>query len=252
VAVSVVLAVVAGCAGEKSSTSTPKATVDRTLPTTAPSAAPATAPATAAAAVKPGHPEPATVTMCAAAPTIDGDLADPCWKDAQVKGAWVDVYNGKSPAAVTEAFITYDAANVYVAFRCTEPMMKSVVAANTERDGSVWEDDSVELFLDPSAGKREYYQLIVNPAGTLYDGIGHDSSWNADAKVVAKKLADGWAAEFAIPLKDLQATVPAKGQTWKANFCRNRLVTGNAEAYAWSDTGEAFHNPDAFGKLMMK
>ncbi|KPJ52033.1 MAG: hypothetical protein AMS16_06910, partial [Planctomycetes bacterium DG_58] len=112
--------------------------------------------------------------------------------------------------------------------------------------------DSNELFIDPTAGKKDYYQFIVNTEGVLYDGQGKDGSWDGKAKLAVKKTADGWSVEIAIPLSDLEVTGSPKGQTWTANFCRNRQTEGEAQAHAWADVGESFHNPEAFGKLNFK
>ena len=38
----------------------------------------------------PGAPAVAVVRKCAAAPTIDGDLGDVCWKRARIAGVWID------------------------------------------------------------------------------------------------------------------------------------------------------------------
>jgi len=128
--------------------------------------------------------------------------------------------------------------------------MNALVAECAERDGSVWTDDSNELFIDPTAGKKDYYQFIVNSKGILLDGRAKDQDYNSKAKVAVKRMTDGWSVEFAIPLADLGVTGSPKGQTWTANFNRNRLTSGEAEAHAWADTGESFHNPEAFGKLV--
>jgi hypothetical protein len=214
-----------------------------------PAAAPAPEPAKT---MRPGRPDPATVTKCAAAPTIDGKLDDACWKDAGLRGVWVDVYTGMPAKPQSRAFITYDAKNVYVAFLNPEANMKDLVADTTTRDGQTWNDDSNELFIDPTAGRKDYFQFIVNTAEVLYDGQGRDGGF--DSKCVAKvhKGEAAWSLEMAIPLSELGVKGSPAGQTWTANFCRNRQTQGQAEASAWSDTGESFHNPEAFGKLKMK
>jgi hypothetical protein len=201
---------------------------------------------------KPGYPEPATIKACAKAPTIDGDLNDDCWKDAEVKGAWVDVTTGNAAKPQSKVCVCYDDKFLYIGILNPEPKMKNLVADATDRDGSCWEDDSNELFIDPSAGKKEYFQFIVNTKNVMYDGKGKDGTWNSTAKSAIKKMDDGWSLEIAIPLTEIGANAPLKGQTWTANFCRNRKTEGDAQSTAWCDTGESFHNPDAFGKLKME
>ena len=202
--------------------------------------------------MKPGYPEPAVVKACAAAPVIDGDLSDACWKTAEVAGTWVDVGTGRAVKPEGKVLVCYDAKNIYVAYLNPEPKMKDLVANATERDGNLWEDDSNELFLDPSAGKKDYFQFIVNASNVMYDGKGKDGTWNSTAKSAVKKTADGWSVEIAVPLAELGAAVPLKGKTWTANFCRNRRVEVEPQSSAWCDTGSSFHNPEAFGKLKME
>jgi len=201
---------------------------------------------------KPGVPEPATVRKCAAAPTIDGDLSDACWKDAEVRGIWVDIRTAKAVDPQPKVYVCYDDENVYVAFLNPEPKMDKIVAAVTDRDGATYTDDSNEVFLDPTAGKKDYLQFIVNTKGVIYDGKGKDGEWNGHAKAAVAKMDNAWSLEIAIPLSDLGVEGSPKGQTWTANFCRNRMTEGEAQAIGWADTGESFHNPSAFGKLKME
>jgi hypothetical protein len=200
--------------------------------------------------MKPGAPEMATVRKCAAAPAIDGDLSDPCWKNAEVRGIWADVATGKAADPQPKAFICYDDQNLYVAFLNPEPKMDKIVAVVTDRDDAVYSDDSDEVFIDPSAGKHAYYHVIVNAKGVIYDGRGKDAEvFNGNEKVAVKMLDKAWSLEIAIPLKDIGVDYAIKGETWTANFCRNRQTEGAAQPIGWSDTGESFHNPAAFGKL---
>ena len=198
------------------------------------------------------EPPTAAVKPCAKAPVIDGDLSDDCWKTAQIPGAWTNVDTAKPPKVQSKVFVCYDDKFLYMAFQNPEPKMKNVVADETERDGSVWQDDSNEIFIDPSAGKKEYFQFIVNTKNVLYDGKGKDGTWNSTAKSAVKKGEDGWTLEIAIPLAEIETTAPLKGQNWTANFCRNRQAEGEPESSSWSDTGPSFHTPDAFGKLKME
>jgi len=203
--------------------------------------------ATVQTAARPGVPAPAVVKKCAFPPVLDGDLSDGCWKNAKVAGVWVNVDTGRAAAQPTAAWVSYDDENLYVAFRNDEPDTTSILAEVTERDGSVWRDDSNELFIDPTAGRKDYYQLIVNTKGALYDGCGRDGDWDSKTEVAVKMTDGGWSVELAVPLADLGVVGSPKGQTWTANFCRNRR--GEREVYAWSDTGADVHTPECFGKL---
>ena len=196
---------------------------------------------------KPGVPEPAVVKKCAFPPALDGDLSDACWKTAKVAGVWVNVDTGRAAGHPSAAWVSYDVENLYVAFRNDEPDLAGILAEVTERDGNVWQDDSNEVFIDPTAGRKDYYQLIVNTRGALYDGCGRDGDWDSKADVAVKMTGERWSVELAVPLSDLGVVGSPRGQTWTANFCRNRR--GEREVYAWSDTGADVHTPECFGKL---
>jgi len=197
---------------------------------------------------KPGVPEVVLVRKCVKAPVIDGDLSDACWKAAQVPGVWIDIDTRKAPRLEPKVYMGYDDENVYFAFYNPEPDMQGVLAGCVDRDGKVWSDDSDEVFIDPTAGKGVYYHFIVNARNVLYDSHGKGGgAWNATAKTAVKRMTDAWALEISVPLAEIGVTGSPKGQTWTANFCRNRR--GNAAAYMWSYTGADFHTPERFGTL---
>jgi hypothetical protein len=63
---------------------------------------------------------------------------------------------------------------------------------------------------------------------------------------------DSWTVEVAIPLASMGVQGSPKGQTWLANFCRNRQVTGATEDMSWSDVGEEFHTWQRYGHITFK
>ncbi len=98
-----------------------------------------------------------------------------------------------------------------------------------ERDGALWDDDSVELHFNPTPDlvpPPVSYQFIFNTNGDLYDskmekGVRspNDKQWNSEGVKVTSKLEDGlWTLEVAIPLKevDLKPNLP-----FAFNLCRN-------------------------------
>ncbi|KPJ52035.1 MAG: hypothetical protein AMS16_06920 [Planctomycetes bacterium DG_58] len=191
-------------------------------------------------------------TSKAVAPVIDGDLSDAIWKTCEVPGDWTDVGLSQPVKTKPRVCVTCDDVNLYVAFFNPEKDMKSIVADATERDGEVWTDDSNEVFIDPTGKREDYYQIIVNTKGVIRDAKTQDVDWDSKAAAKVKMMDDGWSVEMAIPLADLGIQGSAKGQTWAFNFCRNRRTTGEAENQAWADTGESFHNPEAFKDLTLK
>ena len=113
---------------------------------------------------------PGTIYKTDAPVIVDGALDEPCWKDAEVAQNF-SLNEGSGPAkAQSRAFVAWDDKNLYVAYRCDEPQMKSLVAKVKERDGRVWEDDCIEIFLLPNrTNPQDFYHVVFNTLGTLRD-----------------------------------------------------------------------------------
>ncbi|MBD3292033.1 MAG: hypothetical protein GF393_03855, partial [Armatimonadia bacterium] len=182
-------------------------------------------------------------------PTIDGDLAEACWQDAMPTSRFVLAGREALPEAQTVARVAFDDERVYIAVEAMEPnleprlnMLDMVKAEITDRDGPVFRDDCVEIFIQP--GDDTYFQLAVNSIGTLYDSIAMDSSWDGDIEVAAQRGNSSYVFELAI---DLESIGGEPTGLWRMNFCRNR--TAVEESSTWSGIQGAFHQPAQFGDV---
>ncbi len=206
-----------------------------------PSKAPTIQPQTVRAKPPAGY-----VVETASPPKIDGLLDDAAWKKAETLALARTLDGSAAAAQPTEVRLLRDAKNLYVAFRCTEPLLKGMQVQKRAHDGQVWADDSVEVFLSPGDG---YYHFIVNPAGSTYDGRGKDASWESSFACAAGRDKEGWTVEMAVPLASMAAQRPSK--EWTANFNRARRAAGGAQESAWSPTNsDDSHCPERFGKLI--
>ncbi|KKL64862.1 hypothetical protein LCGC14_2160740, partial [marine sediment metagenome] len=122
-------------------------------------------------------------------------------------------------------------------------------ASRRGHDGSIWEDDSIEIFLGV---RGRYWHLGINAAGSTYDARAKDSSFNLGKgfRAAAGRGKSQWTLEAAIPLGPMAGTGEAPTE-WIGNFCRNRRVTGDLQEAAWSPTysGDS-HLPSRFGRLI--
>jgi hypothetical protein len=146
----------------------------------------------------------------------------------------------------------------------------------THRDEHLWEEEVVEIFLDPGKAGRNYYELEVSPANVVCDVLMFQASpdkksdlgWNLaglETAVVpwkdAKGAVQGWTALARLPFAGLRAlpsaagvaVPPAAGDKWRFNVFRVERPGGKAHPEqgaveaAWSPTGEpSFHVPAAF------
>jgi len=163
------------------------------------------------------------VKMAGGAITPDGKLDEAAWKSAAAMSGFV---RGPDPAVVkTRVLVTYDKDNLYVAVVCEEPNTDKLDVDTTERDGEVWTDDCVEVYIDPNnekQGTTGYYGFFVTPKNVVYDrtedGNWSNGAWKSGARVVAGK---GWVAEVAVPFKIMGVT-PKPGHKLGLMVARNR------------------------------
>ncbi len=185
----------------------------------------------------------------AAPPVIDGILAgDKAWAhEPAVQRMLRNDLTGAS-AVPAGMWVRYDAQNLYVTARCVETNSGGMVLSAVQRDGDVWDDDGIEVFIDSTMSQRDYYQIIVNAAGTIYDGIGKDPAWNGEFASAVGKEEGAWTVELAIPWTTLGlAGPPAKGSCIGFNVQRNRPQ--NKETTQWAPTPGGSHQPALFGRL---
>lgn len=124
------------------------------------------------------------VPRSASAITIDGSLADEPWSRAFV---WHTSYrfNQQTPAAHTTVWkMLWDENYLYVAFVCSDDQIQSRPRA---QDGPVYDDDCVELFISPDIRFRSYWEIVVNPDGSVFDSIEckRIDQWGSDLNPAA-------------------------------------------------------------------
>jgi hypothetical protein len=146
-----------------------------------------------------------TITKFEKGPVIDGRVDDAIWqKTPQV--LLIEHKNGALKNK-TNIRLGYDSRYLYVMAECFELQMAKLSCNFThqeERDSAIWSDDCVELFIDPLAsGTSDFYHIIINPAGVIYDAHNGDTHWNTSIKTATIRSNDRWTVEIAIPFLDL-------------------------------------------------
>jgi len=144
----------------------------------------------------------------------------------------------------------------------------------TRRDEHLWEEEVVEIFLDPDRTGLNYYELEINPANVLCDlvvakpwpELHSDPAWDfagVETRVVPYRGVhagpDGWTATARLPwegfraLPCVAALPPKRRDRWRFNLYRIKRPRGASRPnddviYAtWSPTpGPCFHVPAAF------
>jgi hypothetical protein len=192
---------------------------------------------------------------------IDGRLDETGWRHAAALGL---VPLGRHPALThTRVRALWAPDNLYLGIDCEEPNAAAMrVSARRHDDDALWQDSSLEIFLDPASARRDYRQIIVNPTGSWSDAAfpeaGHPGDWTWEsAAMVAARVEDGrWIAELAIPSIVLGADPLRAGREAVANIARSRVLVGakpeENQLYSWSPfLTRGFHDLPRFGRLLL-
>jgi len=168
-------------------------------------------------------------------PKIDGALEDSCWQDTAAYGDFRLVGTRQNPRYQTTWSAVRSGKMLYLGVQCLQDM-RSPVALATVRDGRVWRDDSVEVFLNKigSKGYGNFVQFIVNPTGTVLDMKDMQKGWNEIQKLAVLKTKTGWSFEVAIPLDKIGIN-PEDDRVIKINVVRNVIGSefNQAESSSW-------------------
>lgn len=229
----------------------------------------------ATAAAAPAAPEAPIPTGLARHTTgaiqIDGTLDEADWTGATPTASFVNTLNGSAATPAATARFLWDDENVYVAFVVEDAFLKNT---NRGRDAHLWEQDAVEVMLDPDGDGQNYFELQVAPTGDVFDThydtrrqpqpFGH-VDWNADieARVATRgtpnddEADQGYTVEMRIARASLhQGEGPAApatpgGAEWRVNlYVMDTPQEGGQHASGWSPTLEGdFHVPARFGRV---
>jgi hypothetical protein len=195
--------------------------------------------------------------LCPRIPPWDGASLD------ALRGGWSETArlylsensSGQRPQWGTEVRIGWEEEALLVLFLCQDP---NPWATLTEHDQPLWEEEVVEVFLDPFGDRSCYFELEVNPLNAVLDvfvrripaGLRKDFDWDCEGLITATgRLPYGWVAALRIPFAALGDCRPR--QTWGVNFCRiERPENQPRELSSWSPTHTGtFHVPERFGLL---
>ncbi len=152
----------------------------------------------------------------------------------------------------------------------------------SRRDASLWEEEVVEIFIDPAGRGVDYFELEISPANVVcdlrvrrpYPSLHSETGFDLEGLESSVRLhgegpgrAPGWVATAALPFAGLRALPvpedvripPQPGDRWRFNVFRIKRPNGpmrpadGAILAAWSPTGTpSFHVPDAFQALTFR
>jgi len=160
------------------------------------------------------------------------DWLDDAWKDATVLGPFKAhmVAPEYKLAAKTRARATFDKDNLYVAFRCREPDMK------TTRKGYSNRFDDVSVILAPAKNRKAWRVFSVGANKKRKDMRpgAKAGSWKPTYQSAVRLVKGEWSVEMAIPWKTLGRDVPNRGEKLAANVAHMRFRARDAQYATWS------------------
>jgi hypothetical protein len=150
-------------------------------------------------------------TRISSAPRIDGIIDDPQYRETPSFSGFIqaDPDEGAPSTERTEAWVLFDADNIYIAIRCWDTRAGSIVANEMRRDNArLNQNDNIAVSLDTFFDGRNGFQFNLGAAGGMRDGAVADEAkqadWNGVYEARAARDANGWGAELAIPFKTLR------------------------------------------------
>jgi hypothetical protein len=148
----------------------------------------------------------------------------------------------------------------------------------TERDAPLWEEEVVEIFIDPDGDGRDYVEIEISPANVVTDLMmfrgdpekRSDIGWDfAGIETQVESVTEpftGWTAVAFLPWSGFTGVTgfpaagsPAAGNHWRCNVFRIKRPGGPSEPErdavyaAWSPPpGFSFHVPEVFGTMVFE
>ncbi len=184
---------------------------------------------------------------------IDGRLDDAVYREVAPLTGFIqqEPEEGQPVTERTEAWVLFDADNIYIACRCYDAHPEGIQSKDMRRDSANQRyNDNFGVLLDTFHDRRNGFIFSITPNGGFTDGLvtderGFNSDWNTVWDSAAARSDEGWIAEMAIPFKSLRYA-PGDVQTWGINL-RRMIRTKNEYAFivpmskAWTSSTAMLH-----------
>ncbi len=138
------------------------------------------------------------------APVLDGLLDDAGWQQAAILDRFY-APGSDAPISNTTVRLARDRQWLYLAADCRNPRMGQVRQRVFQRDGAVFTDDSISLYVRPDPKTQALYEFALSFANVQYDKRfradgAREDAWSAPWRSAARTDDAGWTGELAIPL----------------------------------------------------
>lgn len=200
---------------------------------------------------------------------LDGLLTGDFWAAAP----FIDQLTQQEPAEgqpaseETHVRVLFDEENLYVGIRALDSEPDKIVARILQRDRVMLVDgfdqrpvfggdDAVAVLFDPFHDNRNPYVFATNSNGAEFDAVVSDEGkefnvdWRGVWEVAARRTAEGWSAEFKIPLNTIRYPNDSDAP-WGFNMSR-MIRRRNEKVFwqGWSGDSGGFHRVSLAGDLV--
>ena len=198
-------------------------------------------------------------------PIIDGNISEIAWQRARTLSPFQNVDGTDEPQNPTQTSLLWDSEHLYIGVKAYIPEAQIPHISQTQHDSPIWEDECIEILMDPNLKTDTYYHFVINPIGALFDqqvnlpgtpyfrfapqdvqstldrdamntDFDGDGDWNSNAKVATQINTTFWSAEIAIPRAMLEKPTGLNPQDGSAN--QNRWLF-NIHRKTYTDTKSA-------------
>ena len=184
---------------------------------------------------------------------IDGKLDEASWAQAPVFDAFLQRFPaaGAPASERTEVRILYDLHRVYFGI-IAHDSLPALIDRRLGRRDSVLITDLVQLIIDSTHDHRTAYSFSLSAGGVQGDGLYYDdrtytADWDGVWDGATGSVADGWVAEFSIPLSLLRFPEAAT-QTWGFSV-RRQIARLNEESESVYNPRDSNANVSGLGHL---
>ena len=87
------------------------------------------------------------------------------WREASLISDFMQVDGRTQPTIKTQARLLWDDQALYVAFDCED---RNIWGNYTEHNDPIYDEEIVELFLDPWGHGKKYFEFEISPRGVVF------------------------------------------------------------------------------------
>lgn len=208
------------------------------------------------------------VVLCSPGETeikVDGILDEQEWK-FQKSHMLNTIDHRENPNLLETNFKTYYKDNLlFISIICTDHNMELIQKIDEGKTKNIWEDDSIELFLNSGrTAANEYLHFVINPFNSVIKEIGKGKIKKGQIPYLDTLMdkvqsavsinEKNWTIEIAIPLNHFNEDPQNISSEWGFNITRFRPQKPGqpSQTTGWADLLSLdFHQPGKFGLLWL-